>query len=88
MLKNLSTALCLVTALSGSWAMATPKSSVTIAAPWEIASYDPAISGFVLQKLQIMENLVDADTTGALHPGLATAWSVSDDGLIWTFELR
>ncbi len=62
--------------------------SVTIASPWEVASADPAISGFVIQKLQIMENLVDADVEGILRPGLATQWSVSADGLTWTFTLR
>jgi len=62
--------------------------SVTIAAPWEVASYDPAVSGFAIQKLEIMENLVDADENGVLEPGLATAWEASDDALTWTFELR
>lgn len=62
--------------------------SVNIASPWEIASADPAVSGFPIQKLQIMENLVDADAEGTLRPGLATEWSVSDDGSSWTFTLR
>jgi len=61
---------------------------VTIAAPWEVASYDPAVSGFAIQKLEIMENLVDADENGVLRPGLATAWTASDDGLTWTVALR
>jgi len=68
--------------------LAQTKSNVTIAAPWEVTSYDPAVSGFAIQKLQVMENLVDADETGALRPGLATAWTASDDGLSWTFKLR
>ncbi len=62
--------------------------TVTVVAPWEVASYDPAVSGFAIQKLQIMENLVDADETGALRPGLATSWEASVDGLTWTFVLR
>lgn len=61
---------------------------VTIAAPWEIASFDPAVSGFAIQKLQVMENLVDADETGTLRPGLATDWTNSDDALTWSFTLR
>ncbi len=62
--------------------------AVTVAAPWEVASYDPAVSGFAIQKLQIMENLIDADETGTLRPGLATFWEASQDGLTWTFTLR
>ena len=59
-----------------------------IASPWEITSYDPAVSGFAIQKLQIMENLVDADENGNLRPGLATSWKMSQDGLSWSFVLR
>ena len=62
--------------------------SVTIAAPWEVASYDVAVAGFAIQKLEVMENLVDADEAGTLRPGLATSWEASDDGLTWTFPLR
>ncbi|MEL6478312.1 MAG: ABC transporter substrate-binding protein [Pseudomonadota bacterium] len=69
-------------------ALASDNKAVTVAAPWEVASYDPAVSGFAIQKLQIMENLVDADETGSLRPGLATAWTASEDGLTWTFSLR
>lgn len=61
---------------------------VTIAAPWEVASYDVAVAGFAIQKLELLENLVDADENGVLEPGLATAWSASEDGLTWTFTLR
>lgn len=88
MLKSIGAALSLATALSAGYAWADTKSSVTISSPWEVASYDPAVAGFAIQKLQIMENLVDADETGALRPGLATEWVVSEDGLTWTFTLR
>jgi len=37
-----------------------------------VASVDPAETGFAIQKLQSIENLVDADTEGTLRPGLAT----------------
>ena len=33
------------------------------------------------------EGLVSFDARAALVPGVARAWHVSDDGLIWTFEL-
>lgn len=64
------------------------RTSATIVSPWEVASADPVVSGFAIQKLQIMENLVDADAQGSLRSGLATDWSSSDDGLTWTFTLR
>lgn len=64
------------------------RNSVSIAAPWEIASVDPAVSGFAFQRLSVMETLVDADAEGSLRPGLATEWAASDDGLTWTFTLR
>lgn len=74
--------------LFSSPAFADDSQSVTIASPWEVASYDPAVSGFAIQKLEIMENLVDADETGKLRPGLATNWHASEDGLTWSFDLR
>ena len=64
------------------------RTSVTVASPWEVASADPAVSGFAIQKLEIMENLVDADVEGTLRPGLASDWSAAEDGLSWTFTLR
>ncbi len=88
MLKPLSAAVSIALAVSAGLAAAETKSSVTIASPWEVASYDPAVAGYAIQKLQIMENLVDADVTGSLRPGLATQWSVSDNGLVWEFALR
>lgn len=88
MIKQLRVAIGLIIALSTAPVLADIKTNVTIAAPWEVASFDPAVAGFALQKLQIMENLVDADATGILRSGLATEWSASEDGLTWEFTLR
>ncbi|MEL6267663.1 MAG: ABC transporter substrate-binding protein, partial [Pseudomonadota bacterium] len=71
-----------------SGAIAADRTVVNVAAPWEITTVDPASSGYVLQRLQIMETLVEVDADGALVPGLATGWEASDDGLTWTFTLR
>jgi len=68
--------------------LAQERTSVTVVSPWEVASADPAVSGFAIQSLQIMENLVDADAEGTLRAGLATDWAVSQDGSNWTFTLR
>lgn len=86
--RNLFAALLIAAVASSSPVFAQDRTSVTVVSPWEVASADPAVSGFAIQKLQIMENLVDADTQGNLRPGLATEWSVSPDGLTWTFTLR
>ncbi len=37
---------------------------------------------------QIMDPLVVLGPDGTYQPWLATEWSVSDDGLVWTFKLR
>lgn len=87
-MKSLIIAACMAGFITPAKGYAQEQNSVTIASPWEIASADPAVSGFPIQKLQIMENLVDADAQGTLRPGLATEWTVSDDGLSWTFTLR
>lgn len=87
MIRTLLASMCAIL-LTVTFPQAKDLSSVTISAPWEVTSYDPAVSGFAYQRLQVMETLVDADATGALRPGLATAWSASGDGLTWTFTLR
>lgn len=35
-----------------------------------------------------IDTLVEYDRYGVLQPCLATEWSVSEDGLVWTFKLR
>jgi peptide/nickel transport system substrate-binding protein len=41
---------------------------------------------FVIQ--QIFDQLVEAEGDTEVHPGLATSWDRSKDGLHWTFHLR
>jgi len=36
----------------------------------------------------LIEQLVTRDMQGTFVPLLATSWSISDDGLVWTFQLR
>lgn len=59
-----------------------------IVAPFEIASADPATSGWVYIKMDVAETLVNVDAEGGLTSGLATEWHVSQDGLTWHFHLR
>ncbi|GGJ87221.1 ABC transporter substrate-binding protein [Pseudomonas matsuisoli] len=59
-----------------------------VVAPFEIGGLDPSISGFVFQRMQITETLLDADEKGLPAPGLAEKWVVSPDGKRWTFSIR
>jgi len=36
----------------------------------------------------LVDTLIDYDKYGVIQPCLATEWSVSDDGLVWTLRLR
>ena len=56
--------------------------------PWEITSEDPSKSGYIFQRLQLAETLVDADEKGKLLPALADSWSSNGAGDEWTFKLR
>ncbi|QRM33206.1 ABC transporter substrate-binding protein [Microvirga sp. VF16] len=62
--------------------------ALKVAGPWEITGIEPAQTGYVFSRLQVAETLVTTDKQGALVPGLAEKWAVSDDGLTWTFKLR
>jgi peptide/nickel transport system substrate-binding protein len=53
-------------------------------------SLDPALAsgpGLVVLR-QMFQGLVEASERGDLEPGLATQWTISRDGLTWTFRLR
>lgn len=88
MLKPLSIAILAASLFASPIAFSADKTSVKISAPWEINSYDPAVSGFAFHRLQVMETLVDADTKGVLIPGLATEWTAAEDGMSWSFTVR
>ena len=61
---------------------------LTIVTPWEITSEDPSKSGYIFQRLQLAETLVDSDEKGKLLPALADSWSSNGAGDEWTFKLR
>jgi peptide/nickel transport system substrate-binding protein len=82
-------------ATSASPAAVTPKEGgdLVVALPGEIATTDSAFSqdsntSYVLN--QVVEGLVGLKpgTIGELVPGLAKSWTVSPDGLTYTFELQ
>ncbi len=55
------------------------------------ATYDPRVTQSRHEEqviVQVFDQLLAADENGEIHPSLATAWQVSDDGLTYTFQLR
>jgi peptide/nickel transport system substrate-binding protein len=58
---------------------------------WEPTASDPHVSSAdptrILNRL-VFDTLVVKGVDGTIHPSLATAWEVSDDGLTYTFHLR
>ena len=69
-------------------AIAAPERVASLVAPFEIKGTDPTLSGDIFLKMAVVETLVNADAAGQPLPGLATGWTVSEDGLRWRFTLR
>jgi peptide/nickel transport system substrate-binding protein len=89
-LKAFGLALALTTTLTG-MAMAQP-TEVRIGVALEPPALDPtagaaeAIDIVVYQN--VFEGLTRIDQNGAVQPGLAESWTISDDGLTYTFKLH
>jgi peptide/nickel transport system substrate-binding protein len=67
--------------------------TLVVAIPGDIKRTDPALiddsnTSYVMQN--VMEGLVSLKpgTTGEVEPALAESWTVSDDGLTYTFKIR
>ena len=77
----------------GQAAAAKPKAEVvfTFARPGDMITWDPqnvfSITAGTLWQLYY-STLVKTPSSGVYTPDLATEWSVSPDGLTWTFKLR
>ena len=89
-IKPIGLALALTTALAG-MALAQP-TEVRIGVALEPPALDPtagaaeAIDIVVYQN--IFEGLTRIDQNGAVQPGLAESWTISEDGLTYTFKLH
>ncbi len=61
---------------------------LAVVAPWEVTGSDPSTSGYIFGRMGIAETLVEVDAEGRPAPGLASDWSVDEEGLSWRFGLR
>lgn len=78
-------------ALALSAGVAGAQDMIRIASPNKVTTLDPiasAAAGNIEAFGQLYARLLRKDREGKLQPGLAESWTVSDDGLTYTFELR
>jgi peptide/nickel transport system substrate-binding protein len=71
--------------------VAAPVGEIHVGVPRVPSSLDPAeatAASELLAMRLLYEGLVAFGERGDVEPALATAWSVSRDGLVWTFRLR
>ncbi len=80
-----------VAALSGA-AQAQSKNTLTLGVTLEPPHLDPTAGAAAaideVVYANVFEGLTRIDQNGAVQPQLAAEWSVSDDGLVYTFKLR
>ncbi len=65
--------------------------TLTFAQESDLRTLDPLTSTQLVERTvmyQIYESLVTIDTKLDIKPGLATSWTISNDGLSYTFQLR
>jgi peptide/nickel transport system substrate-binding protein len=69
----------------------TPRDRFTFALSGGPDTLDPQLTSATLSfqvNKSVYDTLVEPDDAGKLTPSLAESWSVSSDGLTWTFKLR
>ncbi len=87
-LSTLLIVFCLLTSYQSLSAKPTTENTVNIHGVFEIPSLDPTRSGYSFNRMQILETLVNVDSSGHLTPGLASEWNLLDEGKIWELTIR
>jgi peptide/nickel transport system substrate-binding protein len=81
-----------VTASLANVALAAPKTGVVVGMAIEPAGLDPTVAAPVaigqVSWQNIFEGLTTVDKAGKVQPQLAESWTISPDGLSYTFKLR
>ena len=54
---------------------------------WDPVELSMTDQGAVVLADLLFDGLTQIGAEGGLEPGLASSWTVSDDGLVWTFDL-
>lgn len=93
MKKLLSILLCIIIVASIFAGCGSNTENIDLIYPFggNVNSYDPQIAStsdeFVIIE-NCFEGLVRCDDEGNISPGCASSWTVSDDGLVYTFNLK
>ena len=83
--------VCMVMSVAGTGAYAEEGKILPVQIGPDPETIDPAINSAVdgaNMLLHFFECLLTVDQNGAIAPGCAETWEVSEDGLVWTFHLR
>lgn len=78
-IRHLTILLVVASVLLSACTPSQPTNKILISGPFEPANNDPASTGYMFTRMQILETLIDVDNQGQLIPGLASSWS-NDEG--------
>jgi peptide/nickel transport system substrate-binding protein len=67
---------------------AVPRQEIVIGDQFDLQNIDPAKGMLDDTQILVYNGLVEIDSNFQQVPGLAESWSMSPDGLTWTFKLR
>ena len=81
-------ALCLLALCAIACREEKPAQELVIGEQFDLQSIDPVDGMLDDTQILVYNGLVEIDSDFKQTPGLAESWTMSDDGLTWTFKLR